>query len=313
MANNNDSNEGPWVEERLKALDDAGTFQPDAVRARDRIRELDTASARRAHRTWTVAAIAGMGLMLLAMPWPRAAAQRLWDRLSLGRVEIVQISRPDLPESLTEVFTMRDRNEWKPEAVRDVAEAERVAGFRPSLPPPGVLSGTPRLSVVRSVAFTTLPLRVADIERALAVAGITDITVPMEWEGTTLTAEGGPLVAAEYPDSMVEVMQSPPFRMNTPPGFQFGRFMETAFRVFGRNAHDARTLAKEIAANPALVMHFPEHHKVREVALRSGRGVIVGDLEGFCFFWNTADRIYIVAAATLSEEQAVTLANAITK
>ena len=207
------------------------------------------------------------GLTVLALPWPRAAAQRLWDRLSLGRVEIVQISRKDLPESVTALFTMEDRNRPMPEAVRDLADAERVAGFRPSLPPPGVLSGTPQLSVVRSVAFTTLPLRTADIERALAAAGISDLTVPGEWEGTTLTAEGGPMVVATYPDAMVEVMQSPPFRMTTPPGFRFDRFMEIAFRVFGRSAHDARTLAKEIAANPALVMHFPEHDQVREVSL----------------------------------------------
>ena len=311
MANNNESNESRWVEERLGALGTPDEFQPDVVGARIRLRKREAGAAKRSRRAWTTAVIAAVGLATMALPWPRAAAQRLWDRLSLGRVEIVQVSRKDLPESVTDVFTLQDRNRPMPEAVRDLADAERVAGFRPLLPPPGVLSGTPELSVERSVSFTTLPLRTADIERALAAAGISDITVPREWEGTTLTAEGGPLVVANYPDAMVEVMQSPPFRMTTPPGFRFDRFMEIAFRVFGRSAHDARTLAKEIAANPALVMHFPEHHKVREVSLRSGRGVIVGDDDGFCFFWNTSDRIYIVAAAKLSEEQAVSLADSI--
>ena len=288
-----------------------GGFQPDAGGARIRLRERDAAAAKRTRRASTAAVLAAVGLTMLALPWPRAAAQRLWDRLSLGRVEIVQISRKDLPESVAAVFTMEDRSRPMPEAVRDAADAERLAGFRPSLPPPGVLRGAPNLSVVRSVAFTTLPLRTAAIERALAGAGISDVTVPREWEGTTLTAEGGPMVVAEYPDANVEVMQSPPFRMSTPPGFRFDRFMEIAFRVFGRSAHDARTLAREIAVNPALVMHFPEHHRVREVSLRSGRGVIVGDDDGFCFFWNTSDRIYIVAAAEMSEERAVALADSI--
>jgi hypothetical protein len=311
MANDNDSNESRWVEERMGSLDAPGGFQPDVAGARIRLRKREAAAATRARRAWTAGVIAAAGLAVLALPWPRAAAQRLWDRLTLGRVEIVQVSRKDLPESVTAVFTMEDRNPPMPEAVRDLADAERVAGFRPSLPPPGVLGGTPQLSVVRSVAFTTLPLRTAAIERALAAAGISDLTVPREWEGTTLTAEGGPLVVAAYHDANVEVMQSPPFRMTTPSGFRFDRFMEIAFRVFGRSAHDARTLAKEIAANPALVMHFPEHHQVREVSLRSGRGVIVGDDDGFCFFWNTPDRIYIVAAATMTEAQAVALANSI--
>ena len=311
MANNNDAHESRWVEDRLGALDAPGEFQPDVAGARLRLRQRDATAATRTRRAWTAGVLAAAGLTVLALPWPRAAAQRLWDRLSLGRVEIVQVSRKDLPEDVAAVFTMQDRSRPMPEAVRDAADAERVAGFRPSLPPPGVLSGTPNLSVVRSVAFTTLPLRTADIERALAAAGISDIIVPREWEGTTLTAEGGPMVVAEYPDAHVEVMQSPPFKMSTPPGFRFDRFMEIAFRVFGRSAHDARTLAKEIAANPALVMHFPEHHRVREVALRSGRGVIVGDDDGFCFFWNTSDRIYIVAAAVMSEEQAVALADSI--
>jgi hypothetical protein len=311
MAKNNESNESRWVEERLGALETPSEFQTDVAGARVRLREREASAAKRSSRAWTTAVIAAGGLTVLALPWPRAAAQRLWDRLTLRRVEVVQISRKDLPESVTALFTMEDRNRPMPEAVRDLAEAERVAGFRPSLPPPGVLSGTPTLSVMRSLVFTTLPLKTADIERALAAAGISDLTVPREWEGTTLTAEGGPLVVANYPDAMVEVMQSPPFRMSTPPGFRFDRFMEIAFRVFGRSAHDARTLAKEIAANPALVMHFPEHDEVREVSLRSGRGVIVGDDDGFCFFWNTADRIYLVAAAKMSEQQAVALANSI--
>ena len=110
----------------------------------------------------------------------------------------------------------------------------------------------------------------------------------------------------------VEIMQSAPFRLNTPPGFRFGHFMEIAFRVFGRGAAEAKALGDKFAANPALVMHFPERGAVRDVPLRSGRGVYVGDAEGsdgICFFWNTADRIYIVSAASMTEPQAAALAN----
>src|SRR5688572_3826907 len=64
-------------------------------------------------------------------------------------------------------------------------------------------------------------------------------------------------------------------------------------------------LGARFEANPALVLHFPERAPVRDVALRAGAGIIVGDLDGddpVCFFWNTADRLYIVTASHVSEQ-----------
>ena len=89
----------------LGTLGTPGGFQPDAAGARIRLRERDAAVAKRTSRASTAAVLAAVGLTMLALPWPRAAAQRLWDRLSLGRVEVVQISRNDLPESVAAVST----------------------------------------------------------------------------------------------------------------------------------------------------------------------------------------------------------------
>jgi hypothetical protein len=136
--------------------------------------------------------------------------------------------------------------------------------------------------------------------------------VPKQWEGTTLVARGGPVVVAEY--SRLELIQAAPFRMTTPAAIEFGRFMEIAFRVFGRGEDEARALGRRFAANPALVMHFPERGPVREVPLRTGSGVYVGDLtgwDGICFFWSSADRIYIISAAKMSEEEAAAVADSL--
>jgi hypothetical protein len=308
MANNDDVNE-KWVEERLAALDGGGELRSDVVRARGRLGIMEQAAAKRVRRMWL--AFACVLLALAALPWPRAIAQQLWNRLLVGRVEVVQVGAGDeeVPEEIAGVFTM-DLQPFEPRRVADAAEAERLAGFRPLFPPPGILKGTPALFVVPSVALSTRPLKVADIERALAAAGVSGVTVPKEWEGTTLVAEGGPVVVAEYEG--VQVMQSAPFRVNTSPGFRFGRFMEIAFRVFGRSAGEAKALAEKFEANPALVVHFPKEDAVREVALRSGQGIIVGEPggpENVCFFWNTSDRIYIVDAMNVTEEMLVTLAN----
>jgi hypothetical protein len=308
MANNNDRNDRDWADERLDTLKTTDEPEPDAIRARAKLRARQSGPAPRSRSVWLLAAAAAC-LLLAALPWPRALAQQLWDRLVLGRIAVVQVDSEGVSDEIASVFTM-DSAPYEQEPVADAAEAERIAGFRPLLPPDGILKGKPALSIVKRSVLTTKPLKTADIERALAAAGVSDIAVPKQWEGLTLTAEAGPVVIADYDG--VQIMQSAPFRMNTPPGFQFGRFMEMAFRVFGRPADEAKALGAKLEANPALVLHFPEREPVRDVALRSGHGIIVGDLNSddlICFFWNTSDRIYIVSATNVSEHTLVTLAN----
>ena len=310
MANNSDRNDRDWVDERLNTLKMADESEPDIVRARAKLRALQSGPAPRSRGVWLLAAAAAC-LVLAALPWPRALAQQLWDRLVLGRIAVVQVDSEGVSEEIASVFIMEPRPTTQ-DPVADEAAAERIAGFRPLLPPDGILKGKPTLSIVKRAVLATRPLKTADIERALASAGVSDIAVPREWEGLTLIAEAGPVIVADYDG--VQIMQSTPFRVNTPPGFQFGRFMEMAFRVFGRRADEAKALGAKLEANPALVLHFPEREPVRDVALRSGHGIIVGDLNSddlICFFWNTPDRIYIVSATNVSEQKLVALADSI--
>ena len=305
MANSNER----WVDERLEALEPSREFDPDPVRARAKLTARQSEPPTR-RRVWTALAAAGC-LALVALPWPRAIAQELWNRLLLDRVAVIQVDDEAVPEHVTAMFIM-EPGEFDQEPAADVQEAERVAGFRPSLPPAGVLKGTPVLAIAKRVELATKPLNTRDMQRALAAAGVSDMSVPKEWDGLTLIAEAGPVVLATYDG--VEIMQSAAFRMNTPPGFQFGRFMEMAFRVFGRSAEDAKTLGAKFETNPALALHFPERDPVRDVVLRSGKGIIVGDLDGddlICFFWNTSDRVYIVSATNVSERMLVNLADSI--
>jgi hypothetical protein len=310
MANNDDRNDSRWVDERLEVLKTPHESEHDVARARARLGALQAAPERRTRAMWIgVVVVTGLGLM--ALPWPRALAQELWNRLLLGRVAVVQVDGEDVSEEIAAVFAM-DFGPFDQEPVASAAEAERVAGFWPALPSAGVVKGAPELSVVKRVTLATKPLKTSDIARALSAAGVTDLTVPKEWEGLMLIADAGPVVVAAYDD--VEIMQFAAFRMNTPPGFQFGRFMEMAFRVFGRGAAEAKTLGAKFEANPALVVHFPERAPVRDVALRSGPGIIVGDFDGddtVCFFWNTHERIFIASATHTDERSLVAMADSI--
>src|SRR5205823_887015 len=131
-------------------------------------------------------------------------------------------------------------------------------GFRPMLPPADVVSGTPKLNVVKhaSISYT---VKVADLERALTAAGIADVRVPGEWDGVTMRVEIGPRIDATYDDAKMGLSQSAPYRLVTPAGFPVGRFMETIYRVLGKSAPDARDLSRKFVENPAWMLVFPAH------------------------------------------------------
>jgi hypothetical protein len=305
MAMNNSSDDDRFVDERLKALDRGAPARIDEVRARSRLQGRLDAQAR-----WTRPLVmAGLVvvttiLVLLTLPEPRAAAQRLWDRLTLHRVEVVQVARRDLPDPKG-LFEGKDEYD-QPIPVSDAAEAERIAGFRPLLPSADVLSGAPQLSVVKhaSISYT---VKVADLERALAAAGIADVKVPRQWDGVTMRVEMGPTIRAMYGDGKMGLSQSPPYKLVTPAGFPVGRFMETIYRVLGKSAADARDLSRKFVANPAWMLVFPGHDTVREMPLKSGRAVSAGG----CFFWNTPDRLFVIGAENMDPDVRVAVANSL--
>ena len=306
MANNNDPSENRWVDERLQSLD-TPEIEPNYDAARGRLRERD-AAARRVRRRWTTAAaIVGAMLVLAALPWPRAAAQRLWDRLTLGRVEVVRVTQANLPQPVNP-FEWKEDDDERIE-VRDAAEAERVAGFRPLLPPPDIVRGTPKLTVSRRGTMSST-VKVADLERALAAAGVTGISVPKDWEGVTLRVERGAEIDANYEDARMGLSQSAPFKLTTPSGFPVGEFMEIAYRLYGKSAADARDLSRKFIANPAWMLVFPGHDTVREVSWKGGRAVAAGG-QGMCFFWNTRDRLFIIGAQKMDPEFGVAVANSV--
>jgi hypothetical protein len=307
MANNNESNENRWVDERLQSLD-APDVEPNYDAARGRLRERD-ASARTMRRRWTTAAaIAAAILLLAALPWPRAAAQRLWDRLTLGRVEVVRVAQEHLPEPVNP-FDWKEENDERIE-VRDATEAERVAGFHPLLPPADVVSETPKLTVSkRGVMSSTV--KVADLQRALVAAGNTGVFVPVGWEGVTLRVERGPEIEAIYEKTKFGISQSAPLKLTTPSGFPVGEFMEIAYRLYGKTAVDARELSRKFIANPAWMLVFPGHDTVRELPWKGGRAVAAGGQDSMCFFWNTSDRLFILGAQKMDPDFGVAVANSL--
>lgn len=312
MANNTetDGNAPNWIDDRLAALGAPDDFRPDAAAGRRHLdRRMNRAKTRGGGYLMLAAAAA---VTVVALPWPRTLAQELWARFTADRIEVLESDRVDVPESVAATFAMTPQG-MDVEHVKDEAEATRITGIVPKLPPRDVAAPI-GLAIVRPTELRTEPLDVAAIRRALASAHVDDLTVPDDWQGTTIVAESGYAIVAQYDD--MEITQSLPLRMQAPARVQFGRFMELAFRVFGRDATEAKALGEKFQANPALVLHFPERAPVQDVPLRNGdKGIFVGVPDGsdggICFFWKTDDRIFIVSADKLSLERAVTLADSV--
>lgn len=288
------NHEDRWVAGRLSALEPQ--WQPDYARGRQL---LDAGIAGRVRgRSWRAAAALAAGLCIaaLALPQTRAFAQALWYRLVLNRVDVVRLDLSELP------LKVRVTTNGASEAVQDLDEAERKAGFRPDLPPPGVLGASPALSVVALIEMEQT-IHVREMEAALRKWRASDVQAPAEWEGVQLRAAIGPMVAADYAED-VTVLQSRPIEMSVPAGFPLERFAEAAFRSVGVSWWEARALARKFVANPAWFLDIPpdEVANIQEVRLRAGTALLIedfgdgGKVERVTVIRTTSERIYAVSA-----------------
>jgi hypothetical protein len=262
--------ENAWVAARLARL--TPTWTPDAVGARA---ALDRAAAprRRAPTYRFAAAAAALVALVGVVPTGRALAQELWYRLFVTRVTVVRMDLSKIPLD-THVGLIGG-----PIDAGSVGDVRAKVGFTPALPPSGVIADTPQLSIIDRMEVTQT-IRTAAFEQALAKVGATDVEVPAAWDGVRLRGIIGPAVLAAYRGN-VEIIQTPPIRLEVPSGFPLARFAEAAFRTTGLSWWEARKLGEEYAARPAWLMDVPADQlaMVETVDMPAGRGVVVEEPE----------------------------------
>jgi hypothetical protein len=307
MENNNFMNDD-WVDRQLASL-------PMIDREPNAARGLAILKSRERHRRGWILALATASVScvaLLALPGTKAFAQRLWDSLFLTRAEVVRVSFEDVPQALSADIL---RGGAGPEGVRDIDEAERKAGFRPIIPRAGILSSAPSFSVSETLE-ARLMLRRADLLKALQKAGVSNVDVPVTWDGAPIGARVGPVVVADY--GQATVLQCKSIMLVVPPGFDTPRFVQVALRILGADEREARRMSDKFAANPAWFWGIPRDKQatIQEVSLASGHGVYIeefdthGVREGAAVIWNTPDRTYLVGGR-ISRELAMAVANSI--
>jgi len=284
-----------WVNRRM-AVSQLPDGWPDAAVAR---RHLDQRLAQRPRRTllW-VSVAAAMCAALLIVPQSRAVAQRLWDQVFLGRLQVlITGAAEDVDVGL---FSPDVRHTPEARPVPTAVDASRAAGFVPRLPGLDLFATAPRYSVTDATS-ATLRLRTAAIRDLVVRAGGFAADVPDSWDGAVLEVRIGPVIIADYEG--VLLLQSLPFQLMTPPHFDLEAFYRIAFRSFGRSEREARALGADLALSPALLTFMPKEDEdlVHEFTTRRGTGILIDRVYGdgqTLAVWSGSDRLYALFLPT---------------
>jgi hypothetical protein len=268
-------------------------------------------AAGRSHLDWRIAArqrpvlfLAGAAAALcaavLVLPGPRLAAQRLWDSVVVGRIQVL-IADLDGAGVASGFFSPDVMGRMEVGAASSIGEASQRAGFWPRLPDPDVFSVSPTYSVANATLAATPQLRTPALRYLVARAGGSPDEVPDSWNGVVLQVRVGPVIVADY--GGVWLLQSLPFEVIKPADFDLELFYRIAFQALGATELHAQSLGADLAINPALLIFMPreDSHLVHEFPTRSGNGVIIGEVYGpgsNVLLWSGSDRLYALFSDT---------------
>jgi|GEM_PF-1415607 len=307
-----------WVGQQTAFLDPPAGWQPDAdaalARFHARVAAERPAAVWRRWPVWAAATALAIGLMA-AMPAGRVLAQQFWQFLTVPKVAVIRVNA--WPEGVPSPKINVIGTPIPPIPARDLEEARWRVHYDPRLPRPGVLATSPRISTTFRVSAGTV-VKTADLELALRAAGVTDLTVPPQWEGAQLALHTSAIVIAEWPDAVL--VQSLPLTLTAPAGFDFSAYSALVLRVVGVGPEEARRLAQRIGTAPPwlapITRDFDTIASIEEITLNSGPGTLLqekgrdGEVERTTVVWSVPDRVYALHGS-LSRELAMATANAV--
>jgi hypothetical protein len=297
-----------WVNRRIVIPPNSAEW-PDTAAGWRRLDERIAARTPRV-RPWIAATVA-VCAALLALPASRAVAQRFWDQVVLGRIQVLVA---DYAEHGAAASFFSPEMQQRPEArpVSSIDEATRAAGFVPHVPRGDIFSVAPTYSVT-GVASATLRLRTPAIRYLVAQAGGSASEVPASWNGVVLEVRAGPIVIADY--NGVLLLQSRPFQLIKPVDFDLELFYRLAFRSLGISEREAGVLGADLGISPALLTFMPKEDQelLEEFKTRSGTGMMIAEVYGpgkVAALWSGADRVYALFGG-VNKDFVIRVANAL--
>jgi hypothetical protein len=300
-----------WVNERTAAAD-LPTEWPDLETGWTQLGR--QTRRRRRHLLAWAGATAALCTAVFALPASRLAAQRLWDQVVMGRIQVVTT---DYDGHGAAVGSFSPELQSRPEAhpMSSIDEATQVAGFAPHVPAAGVFQVSPTYSVT-DMTSAKLQLRVPAIRALVQQAGGEPGLVPAGWDGVELEVRIGPVIIADY--GGILLLQSIPFPLEKPADFDLELFYRIAFRALGMSEGDAHSLSADLGFSPALLMFMPQEDRelLHEFTTRHGTGMMIDEVYGrgkTLALWSSPDRIYALFPSehNVSRELVITVANAL--
>lgn len=278
-----------WVNRRMQVAMVPSEW-PDAAAGWTRV---GNRIAQRPIRMWQWAgAVAALCVAVLALPAPRALAQRLWDQVVLGRIQVL-VTDYESHGAAVSVFTPEPPHGFQIDRVSSLEDATRAAGFSPRLPAI-IFPASAQYQVIHEIP-ATLKLRTPAMRYLLAQAGGSASDVPDSWNGVTLDIRLGPIVIADFEGTLL--LQSRAARLTTPANFDLALFYRVAFQSMGMSEQDAWSLSSDMGFSPAMLMFMPkeDRHLLREFNTPRGTGMMIADVFGkgtIAALWSGSDRLY---------------------
>lgn len=295
-----------WVAEQIASLNPPPEWQPNAAAALTRFH-----APRRHHPRWTgwalAAAVAVAAIVLL--PPARGLAQQIWQLLTVRRVAFIRVN--SWPEGVPSLQVNIIGTPLPPIPARSLDEAHRRVHYEPRLPRAGVLSGSPNLYTTFGISAGTV-VKAVDLALALRKTGVTDQSVPPEWDGAHLALHTSAVVLAQWPEAALA--QSLPLTLSAPANFDFAAFSTLMLRILGVGPEEAKQLAAQMGTTPPwlapLSKDFDRVATFEEITLKSGPATLAEQNGRITLAWSVPDRVYVLTG-NVSRELAIATANAV--
>jgi hypothetical protein len=308
-----------WVAEQTARLDPPSGWQPDPAAALMRFHARAATHPKPVvWRRWPVwvAAAAVLTVIFLLLPWGRVMAQQFWQYLTVRQVAFIRVNPwpDDVPSPVVKLIGLP----IPPIPASNLDQASTRVRFTARLPHAFVFSESPKLSTTFSMAAGTV-VKVADLELALRKAGITDQTVPPQWDGAQVALHTSAMVIAEWPD--VVLVQSQPLTLTAPASFDFAAYSALVLRIMGVSPYEAQRLAQQMGTAPPWLAPISRDLRagetIEQVTLNSGPATLVqeppavnGTKSRITICWSVPDRVYLLNGY-ISRELAIIAANAV--
>jgi hypothetical protein len=299
---------------------------------------------RRYQPAWAaLGAIVILAALLLAFPPVRALAIDFLGLFRVQHIAVVPFNPANLPKDvegssrrIEQLLSDQVQVEklGEPQQVTSAGEASALAGIPVRLP--AALEGTPRLSF-QPGSHMTLDVDLPRVRALLAEIGRSDISLPDELDGATVTADVPPSVTAAYgecdfgEESAQQAASDPdrPLRkctvlvqltsptVSAPPGLDIAQLGEAFLQVLGMTPEEAHRFSQTVDWSTTLVVPIPQYGRTsyHDVQVDGVTGALIQQVfeEGnaqYMLMWVKGDILYAIAGPG-DGEAAVEIANSL--